>query len=803
MKVEQYTLEGSGKAFCLLLHYPPSSPLHVRCYPALFLGGWNHIFLDSVGDNSGMDMSTHISHACCNVAPTATEYDKFIHQLQTLLLPRILPQLLSQNLFYRDQELFQRNSFLERKVCLARLLATKINSASIELILCQKFAKLWFDQVLLRATSLASKSLSQGLTQLSLSMSIHSTLVGIFQLFLSDVLVQANQWRNFDIIASTHGGSSRDNHMLALFEMVLQNLPVLPIEELVLQRRNVLVNRLIPQPINRLCLKDNQFPFFQLVSSFLDELVESIGLRMRRDSSFATNSKNFSNRTCACEILEQAMDLLLKNDSTEQTCQRSALVHSVISYVCEHSSNDNESSNTLFRRYLRQYIEWKLGCSSNRVFLQWWSVRIKSLLQLEERNILAIHVVGWVEEPDIMKISSFISSTDSFLRELEIDPDESLLSACDICDALLGYSEKALIQHQFNPKRIRWSFMLSTASVSMISNSGKVEHERLAKRLRGLGFAFLHNQLNIFDSSHTKDGMMEQYNTSLQSFLDSATRNDDKGIAEVLLHYFLSPVWLDISPFFLQEDLNYLFDAIDKYDIDHSTAVGLLRSASRHNSSAHSVPNCSLNFLLSLCERLTTDDVVQFTEEGKRCSLQIFIPEWLRVESHNTQATVECTSSLRFIEYRNTEHKELVSVVFDFFLSQFVMEATYKSSEEIFLSLERALNTEFMLQRQEYTKLARMRKFGSGDSLKGTLVSAIAISARLVCFVAKVAFEVAIDMNASVLNGTYANEAASLCEELMTFENGAKWQEFFMSTILRLRGDGTLTEAVEHSLSLL
>jgi hypothetical protein len=800
MKVEQYASEGSGKTFCLLLHYPPSSPLHARCYPALFLGGWDHIFLDSIGDSSGLDMNTHVSLVCRNVAATLSECEKFMHQLRTLILPRVLPHLLSQNLFYRDQKHFQRNSFLERKVCLSRLLATKIDTATVEHILCEKFVHLWFNHVMLRATFLASNSLSQGLTQLSLAMSIHSTLVRVFQLFLSDALVQANQWRNLDIIAVAHRRSPRDSCVLKLFEMILPKLPVLPIEELVLQRRNVSINRLIPQPVNRLDSDDNKFPFFQLISSFLDELVESIGISIRHESS---HTESFSYSTCAFEILERAMDKLLQqNGSKEQNCERRRLVHSVIMYVREQSCNQNEASNSLFLLYLRQYNEWKLGCATNSFFLQWWTTRIKSFVERGENNIVAIHVIGWVEELDMMKISSIIALTDSFLQDLKIDQDETAVTACDVCDTLLGNAEQALMQHQFNPKQIRWSILLSTASDSIKCDSNEMQHERLATRLRRLGLAFVQSRVTVnktdssYAPSYPNDGTAEQTNVSLKKFVDLATHVGDNNVVEVLLEYFLSPVWLDISLFFVQDDLNFLFDAIENNSISHASAVGLLRGASRDSSNKHFVPNCSMNVLLLLSQRLTADDIAQFTEEGKRCCLQIFVPKWLRVETSEIQATVESHLPARFCEYRNPEHDELASVVFEFFLSLFVTEAVSISSEEVFLSLEQSLNTEFMLKRHEYTKLARLRKFGPSDALEGTLVSAIAISARLVCFVAKVAFEIAIDMNAFVLNGPYANEASRLLEELMGVGNVAKWQEFFMSTILRVRGDGTLTKAI-------
>ena len=56
-------------------------------------------------------------------------------------------------------------------------------------------------------------------------------------------------------------------------------------------------------------------------------------------------------------------------------------------------------------------------------------------------------------------------------------------------------------------------------------------------------------------------------------------------------------------------------------------------------------------------------------------------------------------------------------------------------------------------------------------------------------------------MKASVLEEAYASEAIEFLDELMGRSDVAKWQEFFIATILRLRGEGTLCLALKGPLT--
>jgi hypothetical protein len=302
------------------------------------------------------------------------------------------------------------------------------------------------------------------------------------------------------------------------------------------------------------------------------------------------------------------------------------------------------------------------------------------------------------------------------------------------------------------------------------------------------------------DSSSLERFIAEPNNFSLQCHLESpvASNGQIEKTTEVLLEFFFSPLWLQTTRFFLPGDVDFLLDVISRGDISRSNAVGLLRSAivSGRDAAENLVFGCSMKMLLQINKMLAADTVTQFTENGDRRCLQHYIPEWLRCEADEGATRLSSTVQTRFSEYQNSIYGELANVVFDLFLTIFVAEAISFTSEHLFLLLERELDSEVTLNRQMYTQLARLRNSDKGESLQGTHISSIAISARLVCFVAKVAFEVATDMNSPLLNGVYANDAIIFLDELMELDNAARWQDCFMSTILRLRGEGTLAKAL-------
>ena len=98
---------------------------------------------------------------------------------------------------------------------------------------------------------------------------------------------------------------------------------------------------------------------------------------------------------------------------------------------------------------------------------------------------------------------------------------------------------------------------------------------------------------------------------------------------------------------------------------------------------------------------------------------------------------------------------------------------------------------------QHYFSIDLRNRKASNDhlSLVGSLLAAIILDIWLICFIAKVVQEIAIDLEAKVLSGTYLEEGSSPLKELMSMQH-LKWQEFFMWTILQIKGEGMLASAL-------
>jgi hypothetical protein len=110
------------------------------------------------------------------------------------------------------------------------------------------------------------------------------------------------------------------------------------------------------------------------------------------------------------------------------------------------------------------------------------------------------------------------------------------------------------------------------------------------------------------------------------------------------------------------------------------------------------------------------------------------------------------------------------------------------------------MDSELSLDRPTYTQLARLRALGEATLLRGSEMAALALSAKLVCWIAKIAYEIAIDMNAAVLLGAYCRDATLLIDALMA-QPGTEWPTLFMSNILRVHGEGTLSMALSGPLA--
>jgi hypothetical protein len=828
MCVEQHLSAGIGKSFTLLLHYSPSSSLQSRCYPALFLGGWEHVFLDSVGnDSSSFDVNQFIALACRDSDHDSVslrhgdESTKSVRHSIRALLPRVLPHLASQNFFYRNQKGTQdHDAFYRRKSRLDAIMHTMVGDVTIGDILCRKFSAMWFEYALLHTTRTASEALLRGTTQLSLSMSIHSVLIQTFQAFLGDSLAEANQWMNLDLI----GDSSSNRDLLKLFGLVLTGLPVLPFEELVLQRKQSTHSRLMALPTSRVDTAEVHFPFFYFISAYLDELVESVqALYVREKRPPDAYDDILIGPPSTVECLRMALDILREGDSRRQVVgggddatsrnqERRKLAQTVIAFVAANADAARSGDMSLFDRYLRQFVEWKVGCNANPVILRWWEGR------LEECNgtasVLAIHVVARLEQMDLMRVASVVALAESFplgsVSQESFAKNASTVTT-NLLDVVFDSLEHATVHNELRCIA-QWSMLLSTVSQHAATLVGQsIQDEKLVCRLRRLGFFLLLEEMDYvpatdshwFDSSNNR--ITSDYSLARFFLVTTGVAETETGERGVLieraLQRFLSPLWLKTTSVFLKDDLKFLLEYIADGNLagpKQQLAVSLIRSASGGNDVDRAY-GFSVDALLEINGKLVTcGNLSHFSPDGNRLCVPHFVPEWLRSQSNMEYEATETSAdfSAFFMDYGHSFHDGCLSrVVFDLLLSSFCTEAVSATSEELFLSLTREVDLETSLDRKAYTLLSRLRAVGQVKSLRGTPVAAIALSARLVCFIAKVSYEIAMDNSSYVLGGLYSHDARAFMDELMS-KGGVSWQQFFMFSILRLRGEGTLSTAL-------
>jgi ATPase family associated with various cellular activities (AAA) len=809
--MEQRLPKDKGKVFVMLLHHPPSVANRGSCYPALFLQGWNHVFLDGIGGPSGpaVGVENCIELACKaehieNTHPGQIAPVTALCSSLQLMLHRVVGHVATHVIFSAEQlgaapigSAEQVSvSYRERYRFLMMHMNKSLDGETIGSILCSKFAALWLDACLLKTMRRASEGLLRGRTQLSLSMSVRSNLMDMFDAYLLSMVKEMNQGQSLSIVSS----DSTKEDVNALFGIVLRDIPVAPFDELMLLR--TVVKKVGPQTPCR-------FPFFPLISECLDDLLELAYQEMvaSMDIIDAISAK----RSDVCMMLHQwIMELLgvIANDAAEFTIiqQRRVVVREVTRFVQQQAPCDD----SLFERYLHDFISRKTNCSSNKFALQWTQEKLRSLGF--DFDIVAVHVVIKLHEKEFMSVASWSSSAAAQALEgiawQSTSDDGVLLKFILFFERCLGCSET---------NRGEWSrsFARFLRQTKVLASYDTVKKEQ-ANRLRVL--SFFHILLcGDLPASVQSEALQLWYDRDQQKLRGDINDDDvalskfagllgvcDGKTVEMTLRYFFSPRWVNITTIFREQDFLFLLNFIAKSRTVDSQLTPLLRAACLsygspcEASAILGIPAMALHLIN--CQ-LRSSHSAQFSSCETRLSLPHFIPNWLVAPQQHGDVNSEVTSDdpelgVYFNEYRHCFDGQLPETVFNMILQTVVREAETFSSEALMLSLLQDIEAEGGLRRDDYTRLARNRSRPSDLSLplpsyRGTLVSAMILDARLICFISKTALELATQKNASALSGTYGVSCRVILDLCISMD-GCRLGDFFMRTILQTRGEGTL-----------
>ena len=205
--------------------------------------------------------------------------------------------------------------------------------------------------------------------------------------------------------------------------------------------------------------------------------------------------------------------------------------------------------------------------------------------------------------------------------------------------------------------------------------------------------------------------------------------------------------------------------------------------------------------------RVECKDISVFNQDGQRTSIPHFVPYWLvdgkDRENFALKTNVVSTFPSFFESYKRSFHCPLADAMFGVLLGLILEEAENKTSDEILLSLVHDIATECNLKRHQQIRQSRQRSLTTDKviSLVGSVAGCMIADARLLSFVAKVAYEIATTSHAEALRGMNSDLGYSILETVMTIR-GYRWKDFFFKSIMRVSGEGNLFVLLDNECSV-
>ena len=259
------------KLFVLLLHFPPHNFLN-PCYPTLYLRGWDHYYLDTIGHHHGngaIDVEDWFSQCCFKNSDFEAEDDCLVQTARDLLEEVIA--VISSRVPFSFHEGFPFNGQLSMSRC-AELLHDLLIKKEVGVVLCKLFRSYWKPSVMVGYLDQAANLAHQQQSTLNITDTIQAAFKVTFMDFVVVMVSRMNENCNIDSVFVNGGSPAVD----ALFRDLLAVSP-LPL----LTQLKVLSNSL-QAPCNPGYIP--VFPFFHMVMGHMDQLIE----QCRRDANEGT-----------------------------------------------------------------------------------------------------------------------------------------------------------------------------------------------------------------------------------------------------------------------------------------------------------------------------------------------------------------------------------------------------------------------------------------------------------------------------------------------------------------------------------
>ena len=789
----QYSLQ--RKSLVFILHYPPSSLLHSP-YPALFLDGWEHTFLDGISQSGeSANVEYLVRKACLQGESLSMDADdgRSLSRSLMAMLPRIVPLIAAHGLLDTTKT---QASFSLRTDHVNLLLGRNVGSSTTAEILCERFAKMWLSHGLMRTMTRASQSLVEKTTQLSMSTAVNSVLQETFTAFITSAMHFINQWHNAQFL--TQGGHSRECE--AIIELVLNDFPTPPFEELLLHQSRKTEVQLLPFA-KRSSYPCVRFPFFYFVSSFLDEVVENSERHLTSSSSI--EHIGLADMLHAGEAFISADISPAGVDSKFEI--RRQLVGRILQVVADEidgslACSENGVVTSLFDDYLQQFVEWKVGCQSSLLLTNFLRRKMMEFVEEREKSLLAIHIAARGHE---VEISRAAAATEFVSRMIHFVPNKETMGTDDGDDMFavaINHCYERVCRSPDSWHEDFWNCMHHAPFLH--TERRDISGETIA-RIRALLFMYVLEVCESNDSTKVAAKEVCFVKDNLQVFamegffrVLGVGRGGPSPVGKealCLLRVFSSPPLLVLSRDRAMEDFSCLLSFIEWGNLEkprRDFAVSMLENFV--SLDGHCDPgvgfSTSSHTMILLNQRIDSIRTNEFSSDGDRQSLPHFIPNWL-VGNKTSTSGHKRSGELYFDNFAHTFKGELSNVVFHMILKLVVSECEERTSEAIFVQLQSEIDREIILTKQEHERLSRLRRTSRDSvSMQGTSVAAMFLDARLILLVCSIAAEIALSGQAAVLEGVHRPGAVEFLSRAMRTQS-LDLQSLFFATIVRIVGE--------------
>ncbi len=809
------------KKLIMLLHYPPTMFLTRSFYPALFLGRWQHHFIDSLGvDRSYLSGVREMLLTACKKNKSDDDFKEAIKKGNTLL-ENCLKSIASWNVFYEGQLIlggtFPKSHYARHKT-LERILLIQLGDMTIGDIISSKFASLWTKSRMTKVLQYATKTLEEGNSQLPITVCLQSILQDAMYQFATSFLCQVNKWKNLDILAN----SNKNVKSQVMFRQILLQLPSPPFEELIVSRATKPDMPALPHHFSQ-CRTGTIFPFFFHISTYIDTVVENV-FSEKKETTKLSNANYDMYRNDIMSKLTNCDS----NPSSDYSARN--MVAACITTLTEDKNLD------LYYCYLDQYVVWILGCETSSVTGSWFKALVDELTKSDEigTKLVSIHLIHRIHEMKIFHLHSckdFPSSFHEILKPCLMNSKDSstlnygLLTGSIILDKFLNWFENNIdkLDRSLHSSSQEWtlSFSLFMKRLPEFLCGSVIVDNTVANRLRKLLFINTlkqHEQDDILSEileAQWRQGIGHSGNNiSLSALFVTLGKisNEQKKLECKLsiLQDFFSPTWLCSVTCKWEEDLKFLGEFIcDSEEGTHQICQTLVQNSCLASIPLeHELPEATLKMTLSrlLCisSTMQCNGIANYSSEGLRLIIPRYVPYWWQDQLTGTSA-LQNDELLSFFDrhtnsFVNNCHAD---IMFDIIFKRLAEIMADSNSEKIAILLWKKLQIEKGLTRNEQSRLSRIRTYNNAAedndiSLAGSPLSILIIEAYLLLYVLKVAFEFATESTCNAFNGVYYDKALSIFNRTMS-SLGVQWQIFFLLNIIRIKGEGFLINLMNNN----